>query len=199
MPTYTNAIRSTPSGAAVAGALQALALGGPQDWLGNASFGREMQTGVTRDDTDGFPNPPSLRFEWWGFWRFRWAVVAGTMTTTIYVKQALNQTPRPSIILKANAAVGLVVDTIFVAAAGTGWITLTPSFVATATGVIWVELWNNLNTSFSAPCLFSGPQFASWINGVPDADISGSQGGGPPTPTTGAHRVSAMQPRSRQP
>lgn len=198
MPTYSGAIRSNPSGAGVAGALQALAVGGLTDWLGNASAGRELQTGVTRDDTDGFPAPPSLRFEWWGFWRFRWVVSVGTMSFTIYAKQALNQSPRPSVVLKANAAVGLVVDTSFVAAASAGWVTITPSFVATAAGVIWVELWNNLNTSFSTPCLFSGANLTNWINGVPAADISGSGSSGPVT-TSGAFRVSAMQPRSRQP
>lgn len=198
MPTYTNAVRSTTSGPAIAGALQALAVGGPTDWLGKASFGRELQTGVSRDDTDGMP-APSLRFEWWGFWRFRLAVDAGAITMTIYAKQVLNQSPRPSIILKANTAVGLLVDTSFVAASDPGWVAITPNFVATASGVVIVELWNNLNTSFSAPCLFSGPQFDAWLNGVPMLDTNDSGGVTPPVTTTGAYRVSAMQPRSRQP
>lgn len=192
-------VKESIGGQAVAGALQAISIAEDlTDWLGNASAGRELQTGVSRDDTDGFPTPPSLRFEWWGFWRFRWAVSVGTMSMTIYAKQALNLSPRPSVVLKKNSAVGLVADTSFVAAAGAGWTAIPVSFVATAVGVIWVELWNNLNTLTSAPCLFSGPQFGAWLNGVPMLDTNQSGGAGPVT-TTGAFRVSATQPRSRQP
>lgn len=197
MPTYSNAVRSAPASAGVAGALQALALGGPTDWIGHASLGREFQTGVTEDLTEGFPAPPSLRFEWWAFWRFRWLVSAGTMSMTLYCKQPLNQNPRPSVVLKANTAVGLVADTAFVAASGPDWTAIPVSFVATASGVIWVELWNNLNSQFSAPCWFSGANLTVWFNGVPDADISGSGGGGGVTTTV--YRVSATQPRHRQP
>lgn len=198
MPTYTNAIRSNPAGGAVAGALQAIAMGGPTDWLGNASLGREFQTGVTEDLTDGFPAPPSLRFEWWGFFRYRWGVAVGTNSVTIYAKQPLNESPRPSVVLKKNTAVGLVADTAFVAAAGVGWVAIPVSFVATGAGIVVVQLWNNLNTTFSAPCLFSGPQFALWANGVPLLDNSQSGGSGPVT-TGGKFRISAKQERSRQP
>lgn len=189
-------IPSITGRAAVAGALQGLSIG-PVDWVGKASFGRVLQTGLSRDDTDGFPAPPSLRFEWWGFWRFRWAVDIGTMSLTLYAKQALNESPRPSIVLKADSAVGLLVDTPFSAGAGSGWEAVTATFIATAAGVIWVELWNNLNTHTSAPCLWSGAGFDKWLNGVPVLD-GGTAGAAPVTGFT-THLVSARQQRTRSP
>lgn len=166
-------IKSTRGRPGVAGALQGISLGGPDDWLGKASMGRVLQACCYRDDTDGYPaGNPSLRFDNWGFWRFRWGVSIGAMSLTIYAKQALNQNPRPSMVLKANSAVGLLVDTPFSAAAGSGWEAITATFTATAAGVVIVELWNNLNTVISAPCLFSGTNFVWWLNGVPMLDNS---------------------------
>jgi len=58
------------------------------------------------------------------------------------MKQAENATPRPKLIIKANPDVRLAADTEQSAGASTGWVAVTKSFVATATGVVWVELWN---------------------------------------------------------
>lgn len=189
-------IQSKIGSPGVAGALQGLDIGGPVDWVGKASFGRLLQVGLSRDNTDGYPNPPSLRFEHWGFWRFRWSVAIGVMSMTLYAKQALNQNPRPSIVLKADSSVGLLVDTTFSAGAGSGWEAITATFTATAGGVIWVELWNNLNTVIAAPCLFSGTNFAYWMNGVPVID-SANPGGAVSSVST--YKVSPRQEQLHTP
>lgn len=192
-------IRGLLSGPMVAGALQGLAIGGMTDWVGLASQGRNLQVACYQDTTDGTPaGTPSLRFDNWGFWRFRWAVATGINTKTLFAKQVVNQSPRPSIKVKANAAIGLVADVETFAAAGVGWLTITVSFVSTSPGVVWVELWNNLNTAIYCPCLFSGPEFVVWHNGVPMLDTNDNGGGGPAA--AGYHRiVSPRQEQSRSP
>lgn len=192
-----DAIRSTFAGPGVAGALQALSIGGPTSWLGDCTFARDLQVGAFRNDTDGFPSPPSIELHHVGFWRFRWAVVAGARTLTVYAKQGLNESPRPSIRLKANSDVGLLVDTDFTAAASSGWVPITASFVATGSGVIWVECRNNLSSHIDAPCLFGGPRFADWLQGVPVVDVS--EGSGSVSASGTARIVSPKQPHERAP
>ena len=61
-------------------------------------------------------------------------------------------TPRPTLVVRKNVAIGLTDDVTTTAAAGTGWVTVTASFTATADGAVWFELRNNLDGYF--PCFF---------------------------------------------
>ena len=191
-----SAILSKFGRAGVAGALQGISIGGPVNWLGDASLGREMQVNCYRDDSDGNPaGTPSLRMDHWGFWRFQWVLAIGANSWSISVKQALNETPRPSVVIKANPDVGLVVDSETVAAAGNSWETITVAPNATAAGAVWVELHNRLDTEIYCPCLWSG--FDAWgPNGVP---VIGGGGGSAPAATAKTHLVSPRQERLRSP
>ena len=60
--------------------------------------------------------------------------------------------PRPTLVARKHAAVGLTDDVTATAAAGTGWVTVTASFRATADCAVWLELRNNLDGFF--PCFF---------------------------------------------
>lgn len=193
-----SAIQSQIGSPGVAGALQGLDMGGALDWLGNASMGRVLQVACYRDNSDGVPaGMPSLRLDNWGFWRFFLGVSPGTVTVTVWAKQVANQTPYPSVVLKKNTAIGLAVDTTFPSPGGNDWQAITASFVATASGVVVVELHNNLNTVIYCPCLFSGPQFGVWNNGVPLLTTNLTSGSASVGATV--YRVSATQPRHRQP
>jgi hypothetical protein len=71
----------------------------------------------------------------------------------VNVKQAANASPRPSMVVKANPAIGLNTDTTGTAAAGAGWIVIGPITVnPTSDGATWVELRNNLETVTRAYC-----------------------------------------------
>jgi hypothetical protein len=83
-----------------------------------------------------------------GALRSRAKVKAGSRSISIDVKQAANLTPRPSLVVRKNAAVGLTDDVTGTAAAGTGWVTVTASFTATVDGAVWFELRNNLDGFF---------------------------------------------------
>ena len=61
-------------------------------------------------------------------------------------------TPRPTLVVRKNAAVGLTDDVTATAAGGSGWVTVTTSFTATADGAVSFELHNNLDGFF--PCFF---------------------------------------------
>ena len=106
--------------------------------------------------TDGFPTPPSLRLDSLGKWRFRWGFSAGTRTISVSVKQVVNQSPRPSMIIKNNPSIGVASDVVTVAPSGAGWVTIGPTTITpTVTGAVWVELWNNLDSQFAAtPCFW---------------------------------------------
>ena len=84
--------------------------------------------------------------------RSRAKVKAGSRSISIDVKQAANLTPRPTLAVRKNVAVGLTDDVTATAAGGTGWVTVTASFTATADGAVWFELRNNLDGFF--PCFF---------------------------------------------
>lgn len=116
---------------------------GPSSWEGTNTAERHYQIGARRDNTEGTPSPPCLALDFWGFWRFRWAVGPGNRSITVFAKQVSNTTTRPSIRLKANTDVGLNADVDAVMGSSTGWISSTASFMATGTGAIWVELHNN--------------------------------------------------------
>jgi len=79
-------------------------------------------------------------------WRFRWRVAAGARTVQCQVLQAANASPRPTLIVRANAGIGVNADVTVTAGVGTGWVTLGPATITPAgSGAVWVEVWNNLN------------------------------------------------------
>lgn len=126
-------------------------IGGPAGYNSDVSFGRGLATGVEKNTTDGSPlsNAPSLRMVYPGMWRFRWSVRAGQRSVYVNAKQTFNTSnDRPSLIIKANPDVGLSTDVILTAADSSDWVTIGPAtFTATATGMVWVELWNNCQIS----------------------------------------------------
>lgn len=110
-----------------------------------SSLGSHLKTNVRRSDVEGSPATPSLEIAQPNqYWRFRWAVLSGTHTISVRVKQVANGTPRPSIVIKANPAIGVNSDVTEVAPSGADWVTIGPATVSpTSDGVLWVELWNN--------------------------------------------------------
>jgi len=116
---------------------------GPSSWDGTNTSERHFQLNARRDDTEGTPSPPCLALDSWGFWRFRWAVGPGNRSLTCFAKQVSNVANRPSIVLKTNTSVGLNADVTAVMGSSADWISATASFVATGTGMVWVELHNN--------------------------------------------------------
>jgi hypothetical protein len=139
---YTPSTINGPSGARAQGA-QGIAL----------IPGRNLSVGVSKEVAEGNPGTPCLVLKYPGMWRFRWAVTAGARTIRVDCKQAYNAADYPSIIVKASSF-GPSSDVTATSGGGTGWVTIGPaSFTATGTGVVWVELWNNLKRN-DAPCYF---------------------------------------------
>lgn len=154
-PFSIGALHSKSGEQGVIGALQGIAIGGPTSMFGDGTFGRHLQVGVLRNNTEGNPAQPSLQLDIPGMWRFRWGVIAGPRTIRVNVKQVVNASPRPTLIVRANSAVGLNSDLTVTAGSSTGWIVLGPaSFTATAAGPLWVELWNNYHGQYQTPCFF---------------------------------------------
>lgn len=104
----------------------------------------------------GNPAAPSLRMDAKGIWRFRWTVTVGSHAISVNVLHAINLSPRPSLCIKANPAIGIANDIETFAPSGTDWVVISsPSFTVTALGVVWVELRNNLETHVGFyPCYF---------------------------------------------
>lgn len=140
----------------IVGALQGITLGGPTSMIQDNGFMRHMQTGVREELVDGYPSPPCLALDYPGFWRFRWQVVVGTQTISVYAKQVSNVAgKRPSMVVKANAALGVVADVSGSAGSSAGWVKIGPlSVTATTAGVLWVELHNNDTDTFYSPAFF---------------------------------------------
>lgn len=113
-----------------------------------------LSTMGAKDTTEGDPSQPSLRMDARGTWRFRWVVESGARTASINVKQAANASPRPTLVIKANTAIGVNADVTGTAGSGTGWVTIGPVNAApTGDGVLWVELRNNYDAQYQgAPC-----------------------------------------------
>lgn len=105
-----------------------------------------------RDDAVGNP-APSLRMDTKGKRGFRWPVTAQERTISVEVKQAANVSPRPRLVIKANAAIGIASDLESVAPSGTGWVTCEITFTPTGPGVIEIVMENRYNAQWrSAPC-----------------------------------------------
>lgn len=116
------------AGAGRIGVLQFISNAGIEYW----------KIGVVRSDTEGNPSPPSLKMSQPASFRLLWPVSGtGTHTFSIDVKQAANQLPRPQIVVKANADIGINADVIVVASNETGFTTVGPAIVVpTADGVL---------------------------------------------------------------
>jgi hypothetical protein len=122
-------------------------MAGPHSDSGGAHGGWGLQVGVIQDNTEGFPSPPSIALRQPGVWRFRWQLSPGTQTISCYAKQPANASPYPSLIVKANSSIGVNADVTGTSPGGAGWVKIGPvTVVATAPGVVWVELRNNLTT-----------------------------------------------------
>lgn len=116
-----------------------------------------------QDAVEGTPTAPSLRLDALGVWKFRWTVPIGTRTISISVKQAVNASPRPTLIVKANASIGVNADVTGTAPSGTSWVTIGPvTITPSSAGAVWVELWNNLDRQIgTAPCYFDTETLAA--------------------------------------
>ena len=139
----------------VVGALQGICIA-PTSILGDGTYGRHMQTGVREETTEGYPSPPCLALDYPGFWRFRLQVVPGIQTISIWAKQVSNVTgKRPSMVVKANAAIGVATDLSASAGSSSGWTKIGPiTITASDAGVCWVELHNNDSDTFYSTAYF---------------------------------------------
>jgi hypothetical protein len=111
-----------------------------------------LNVGVRVDAVEGTPTPPCLAMDQTAQFRMLWPVKQGSRSITISVKQAVNQSPRPRITVKANPALGVNSDVSESAGSGTGWVTVGPLTVnTTGEGVLEVMLEPLYNASY-APC-----------------------------------------------
>lgn len=150
-----NNAESLPSASAVVGHARGINMGGPTGRFGDVTFGEHMHYGVIKSTTEGSPATPSLALTQAGNWRFRWVVRTGTRTISINVKQASNQTSRPSMVIKSNTSIGIDNDVSGSAPAGTDWVTIGPlTVIPTGTDVVWVELYNNSTLIANDPAYF---------------------------------------------
>lgn len=140
----------------IVGALRGICLGGPTSYSSDTTFGRHLQVGVRKELVEGNPSAPCLALDYPGFWRFRWQLISGTQTLSCYAKQVSNVAgKRPTMVIKANASIGVAADVPGTAGAGTGWVKIGPlTVVATAPGAVWVELWNNDTDTFYSTAYF---------------------------------------------
>lgn len=147
--------RQAYGGPGVIGVINTLNLDGLSSNYSDGNFGRHMQVGVIEELVDGSPGPPCLKLAIPGFWRFRWAVASGSHTIQCDVKQVINASPRPTLVVIKNTDIGINADVIVTAGSSTGWITLGPATITpNATGAVWVELHNNYASLSNTPCYF---------------------------------------------
>lgn len=147
-------IRDVTGKQCVVGALQGVSIGGMTSIHGD-TFDRHLKTGVRKELVEGSPSAPCLALDYPGFWRFRWTVKPGAHSVSVLVKQVANVAPYPSLIVKANADVGLLSDVTVSGSGGTGWSTAGPALATfSAEGSVWVELWNNCKSVFQSPAYF---------------------------------------------
>ncbi len=112
-----------------------------------AMTGTTYVLGLNRDDTVGTATAPSLRIDNPNAFRFRWGLTAESHSIQVSSKQArsVNTSSCPSIVVKANASIGINSDIIAYAPSGSSdWTTIGPLIVAPLIGGgVWVELRNN--------------------------------------------------------
>jgi len=120
--------------------LHHMVIGDRTFWLG----GKETSEGNSQ---------PSLRLDARARFRFRWKVDSGSRSISVDVKQGANVSPRPTLVILANADIG-VAETTGTAGSGTAWVTIGPVSIApSSAGAVWVELRSNYDCgNGGAPC-----------------------------------------------
>jgi len=129
-----------------------------------SSLGWAFQVGIREEFVEGNPAPPSLVLTQPGAWRFRWGVTSGAHSIAVFCKQTDNAAPYPSLVVKANPAIGIAADITGTSPGGASWVTIGPvPVVPSSAGVLWVELWNNFRGNYNlsrttgfpwSPCYF---------------------------------------------
>lgn len=107
-----------------------------------------------RSETEYYVSATSLVMQTRGRWRFRHNAASGDRSLSVWVKQAANQSPRPTIVVRENRALGLMADAVATAGSGTGWVQIGPvNFTLNANGAVWVTLEANYHGNGTpAPC-----------------------------------------------
>ncbi len=148
-------IRDVTGEQCVVGALQGVSIGSMTSIHGD-TFDRHLQVGVREELVDGYPSPPCLALDIPGMWRFKWSVLPGARSITLWVRQVSNVSgKRPTLIVKANVAIGVVADLTSTAPSGTGWVQFpVTNITAPTAGFLWVELHNNDTDNFNSTAYF---------------------------------------------
>jgi hypothetical protein len=137
--------------------LKGIAMGAPGSANGDDGFGMiNYVFGMSKDTTEGSPGAPCIRMQYPSMFRFRWVVKPGQRRIAIRAKQAkiYSTIQRPSLIVKANPSVGIPSDIVAYAPDSSDWVLIGPTiFTATGTGMVFVEIHNNLLMSDS-PAFF---------------------------------------------
>ncbi len=122
---------------------------------GQSGSPAKLGFGTFEDLSDGDPASPSMGMWFPTQFSFRWVVNPGTHTIQVNVKQDINISPRPSMIVKANSSIGVNSDVSASAPSNTGWCVIGPITVtATAQGILIVELASNITAIDADPCLW---------------------------------------------
>lgn len=112
---------------------------GPRAYFRQLVCGTQVYSLGGRNNTEGTPSPPSLRFDVRGICNFRWVVKPGTRSFSVDVKQAVNVSPRPRVTIVANPTIGVNSSTRVSAGSGTSWVTIGPIVITpTSKGAVWV-------------------------------------------------------------
>lgn len=137
--------------ASVVGWNKGISLGGPSSVTGEDTVGyRHLMYGITRNNIEGSPNPPSLELSHPTMWRFKWSVKPGQRRISVRVKQNdIISNQRPTLTIQKNIAVGIATDITLSADNSSDWVTIGPIvFTAINVGTVFIEIRNNLNISF---------------------------------------------------
>lgn len=99
----------------------------------------------------------SFRMDAAGTWSVEIPFPSGTNTIQVDVKQSVNVSPRPTLIVKANPDFGVNADVTGTAGSGAGFVTIGPLTVApTSDAALTVILANNYDSQDGgAPCYWT--------------------------------------------
>lgn len=149
----TTAVRANTSGYGVINAVAGVCLDCMTGPVG-ATLGQHLGLMVSRSDSQGTPSVPSLAIHGVGLYQFRWVIRVGTQTIRIQCKEILDLTPRPTLTVLKDSALGINSDQVATAPSGADWKTIGPlSISATAVGVALVQLKNNVVSQYT-DCYF---------------------------------------------
>lgn len=109
----------------------------------------DYSMGITSSYVEGSPNAPSMVLDPQVTWRFKWTVKSGRRKIAVRAKCGFNVNSadeRPSLTIRKNTSIGLTQDVSGSLPVGISeWATIGPVTInPTSTGVVWVELKNNL-------------------------------------------------------